>query len=1179
MHSIRWLLFILLFLIIGSFSQLRATHIVGGDFNYTCLGNNQYAFEMVVYRDCFFGNPYFDIPAVIGVFDGNNELVTDIGFNGQIQVFPMGDDTITNQLDDPCFLIPPNVCVHKTTYRDTITLPFTPGGYTLAYQRCCRNQTILNIIEPLASGATFLVNISEQALLECNSSAKYKNVPPGYICVNQPIVFDHSALDDEGDSLVYRLCTPLLGGSQMDPAPRPPSNPPYDEIRWIDPPYNVNDMLGGVPLEIDPVTGQLSGIPNTVGQFVVGICVDEFRDGELISTTRRDFQYNIGECGETTSAFFAPDFICEGEVLELLNESPDADSFQWIIQGPGFNDSLFFSEDLFLENLLPGEFSISLIASNEFGCADTLTKEVTVNTQFNEAKFSVSFGDCSDSIPILLNDESLINDTGSVVREWSYYIGDSLLFTEPPFFAFNADSILLILTLQGSNPCSDSDSVWVVPPFTDIVLADTLQQCSNDSINVNPGLIGSQGDFMWRPRSLFGTSFRNSNPRIQVDSSQYIFYTVVEDSLCPYTGRIWIEVLQLDSLNADFTFPNFACLGDSSLVTYQGDSSIVKEWRLTTPSFQDSILLDRDSFLIQFVDTGKYSVSLIIQDENGCVDTIFKEIQIDAPLVKADFFAMDHGCAEDSIGVLIVDNSFSQDSLGYTSEWSFFNPDDSLISTQRPFYITEEGEYTVVLKVTDRNGCMDSTSRTVSSPFIGLGCCPEFSVPPVEACNLTRLNICGEANLDSCFVDYLYAEYTFSYDDSVAVIERVPIDSQGRFCFEADESILNREECVTGWVDLFFIVDSSGTDTITFGSEILNLSGDCLNEKCCPEDTLRINIAKNLCLTGSNYEGAHFAIEGSILLNALPEDLKYCDTRPVFDHGVEIDYEYFSVFGGVVKFKGMLYIPNPDLLQRDPVTGKYLIPGTMIFCDDNGNECEISIYIRLSRSQLDMCVGMPGLMCMHFEVNTYQYRPPIPPQQFNGRVYLPLAVRVPYGLRTNGETECEVNQYDYEVCGIPKQGSSLQTCIPLASGSINRTGIEIAGTIFEFLSIPVDQWNRLSHIQLKFSNNCGDRCELEPIPVVPLPGGRGEFVDASEEEEIQVYPIPFSDRLTISYPESYAAQAFQIYSTDGREIYRGFLQKDSRSMLIRTTNWAAGTYIFYVSGDVNGRQTTLLIKR
>ena len=44
---------------------------------------------------------------------------------------------------------------------------------------------------------------------------------------------------------------------------------------------------------LDSETGFLTGVPNTIGQFVVGICVEEYRDGNLISTTRRDFQYNV----------------------------------------------------------------------------------------------------------------------------------------------------------------------------------------------------------------------------------------------------------------------------------------------------------------------------------------------------------------------------------------------------------------------------------------------------------------------------------------------------------------------------------------------------------------------------------------------------------------------------------------------------------------------------------------------------------------------------------------------------------------------------------------------------------------------------------------------------------------------------------------------------------------------
>ena len=173
--------FLILFLILSlSWSKpLYATHIVGGEMNYTCLGNDQYEITLTIFRDCFNGDPnaWFDDPASIGVFNSDNVLLQ------QILIPLMGNDTLQPVLENPCLVIPPDVCVHTTVYRTVVELPPIIGGYQLAYQRCCRNRTIVNIIDPLASGATYGVTISEKALLECNSNPKFKEWPPNlYLC-------------------------------------------------------------------------------------------------------------------------------------------------------------------------------------------------------------------------------------------------------------------------------------------------------------------------------------------------------------------------------------------------------------------------------------------------------------------------------------------------------------------------------------------------------------------------------------------------------------------------------------------------------------------------------------------------------------------------------------------------------------------------------------------------------------------------------------------------------------------------------------------------------------------------------------------------------------------------------------------------------------------------------------
>ena len=481
-------------------SQLYATHIVGGEMGYTCLGNNQYEIRLTIYRDCFFGNPnaYFDDPASIGIFDNNNILVQDI------RIALMQDDTLSPVLSDECLVIPPSVCVHTTTYRTVVTLLPRSGGYQLAYQRCCRNQTIANIIDPLGTGATYGVVISERALTECNSSAEFLQWPPLYICANEPIFFDQSAIDADGDSIVYKLCTPLTGANPNNPQPQPPNNPPYAPITWNAPPYGEANMLngisGGVPLQIDGQTGLLTGIPNTVGQFVVGICAEEYRDGELISTSRRDFQYNVGICGQTTAAFFAPEIQCDGLDVQMLNQSEGAENFLWIFgdlaaplgTSTAINPSFSFPST--------GTYSISLIAAPGQFCTDTFTQQIQLLPLSLQAAFSLDTLTCGDSLVIQLNDLSI--DTLSEISSWEWTLNGEVFSTlqNPMLTITSPGSYQIGLLLTAANECQNAtfESLQSVSFIQETLPNDTLRICPGTGVFLNPVFLNSYS-YSWTP--------------------------------------------------------------------------------------------------------------------------------------------------------------------------------------------------------------------------------------------------------------------------------------------------------------------------------------------------------------------------------------------------------------------------------------------------------------------------------------------------------------------------------------------------------------------------------------------------------------------------------------------------------------------------------------------------------
>ena len=304
---------------------MMATHIVGGEMNYRCLGNDEYEVSLTIFRDCATGVAWFDNPAVVGIFEGttNNYL-----FSKFIDLNHQSNDTLKIYPQDTCFNGESGACIHETIYTDTVLLPMNGKGYTLTYQRCCRNHDIVNIVLPEDAGATYWTYISPVALQGCNNSAVFPDRPLIYLYAGLPLNINHQAVDVDGDSLVYELCTPFDGGTPSNSAPNPPSTPPYSNITW-QPPYALTTMLGTIdPLEINAATGLITGTPHNMGVFLIGVCVKEYRNGQLMSITRRDFQHIVGPC---RPRIIEP-LLCEHPVVYVPNAfSPDGDGYNDVL--------------------------------------------------------------------------------------------------------------------------------------------------------------------------------------------------------------------------------------------------------------------------------------------------------------------------------------------------------------------------------------------------------------------------------------------------------------------------------------------------------------------------------------------------------------------------------------------------------------------------------------------------------------------------------------------------------------------------------------------------------------------------------------------------------------------------------------------------------------------------------
>jgi gliding motility-associated-like protein len=279
---------IIAFIFLASFGA-RASHLLGGEIYYDYIGNDRYKVTLMLFRDCENSQTDFDDSLTITVYHSDS---TDYFQFKWFQLTPQSNVSADN--GDPCVVPPPGICVNKAAYIDTFTLPFTPKGYYLSYQRGNWSGAIQNITNPNGIGMTLTSQIPGSELTATpNSSVRFNVLPPLVHCSGQEKFFDQSVTDPDGDSLFYRLCAPIRS-NQVNPLidDGKPFNPVNYELG-----YSFNNPLGpGSVFEIDSADGTLHSIPNIADPFLTSICIDEYRNDSLINTSNRPFNFEVVIC-------------------------------------------------------------------------------------------------------------------------------------------------------------------------------------------------------------------------------------------------------------------------------------------------------------------------------------------------------------------------------------------------------------------------------------------------------------------------------------------------------------------------------------------------------------------------------------------------------------------------------------------------------------------------------------------------------------------------------------------------------------------------------------------------------------------------------------------------------------------------------------------------------------------
>ncbi|MBK9287945.1 MAG: gliding motility-associated C-terminal domain-containing protein [Flavobacteriales bacterium] len=306
--------------------EARATHAMGGEISYTCLGGNQYKVTLNFYRDC---------NGVAAPTNCNNGLAFNYrstACNANVNsCFAFESVQVITPIcpseTDRCTSTSGVYGVEKYTFSKIINLTQWAGcgtDWVISWELCCRNNAITSLQNP-GNQSLFLDARLNNTVTPCNNSPQFLSNPTPFYCLGQSVSYNPGASDPDGDQLQYALIAARgAGGANLT------YNGAYSAAQPI-----VNTG-GANAVTLNPTTGTMTVVPSIQQVAVLTYRVREFRNGVQVGEVTRDVQVVVRQCAGNT----APNAtgingtnqysttVCAGTPVNFTINSSDANAGQ-----------------------------------------------------------------------------------------------------------------------------------------------------------------------------------------------------------------------------------------------------------------------------------------------------------------------------------------------------------------------------------------------------------------------------------------------------------------------------------------------------------------------------------------------------------------------------------------------------------------------------------------------------------------------------------------------------------------------------------------------------------------------------------------------------------------------------------------------------------------------------------
>ena len=410
-----------------------------------------------------------------------------------------------------------------------------------------------------------------------------------------------------------------------------------------------------------------------------------------------------------------------GNVFKATNNS--------IYNGVETVDYVWYASDGFTKTVTdfyhnftdPGKFEIKLIGTTTEGCADSISKMITIFPQGKSKITIIDSVQCLKGNDFIFGNESRVDGARFALMSWDFggVFVDTVFSISPNRFQFPAVGkydVTLITTTEYLCQDTSKGTIEVVPMPAAKMKVNDVSHCINEQVfeytDVSTKPTGYTNEWLYDKK--IKNNLDTLRPMFGLPGIYNISLVVKTDFGCTDTSKSIARVLEIPKTRINvnnneqclevnhFEFANAYGVSDNQVFWDFGDSSFGSGMEITQ----------------NYINAGDYLVTMIVENDSACVDTSKLNIRVN-PTPEADLY-IESSC----LGVPIYIESNTSITDGKISSFLWNMGDGTNYNLELPsHYYRNAGKYYITLALNSDKGCFGEYKDSINvfeNPYSGI---------------------------------------------------------------------------------------------------------------------------------------------------------------------------------------------------------------------------------------------------------------------------------------------------------------------------------------------------------------------------------------------------------------------------------------------------------------------------